>query len=240
MSTKPRWSPDDAKRRARIAYRLATKHQAAVEPRLSPGLLAQLAADRAALGDASVGSLSALATQKTATATERDLAAKGHRLALRVREVIRRSPNAPAHLWAALGIGDALRPGDTAGVAAALDALASQAAALAAHGILPSDIAKAQALSAQLKGADASQDASRDARAVAIEDRVDAQLRLERAVDQIASRGAMAFDEDVPAEAVIVERFERLVSASGPTAEDETDAGPEPAPAPAPSPPPAA
>ena len=240
MSTKPRWSPDDAKRRARIAYRLATKHQAAVEPRLSPGLLAQLAADRAALGDASVGSLSALTGQKTATATERDLAEKGHRLVLRVREVIRRSPSAPAPLWAALGIGDNLRPTDTAAVAAALDALAGQAAALAAHGILPSDIAKAQALSAQLKGADASQDASRDARAVAIEDRVDAQLRLERAVDQIASRGAMAFDEDVPAEAVIVERFERLVSASGPTAEDETDAGPEPAPAPAPSPPPAA
>ena len=131
MSTKPRWSPDDAKRRARIAYRLATKHQAAVEPRLSPGLLAQLAADRTALGDASVGSLSALATQKTATATERDLAAKGHRLALRVREVIRRSPNAPAHLWAALGIGDALRPGDTAGVAAALDALADDEVAAA-------------------------------------------------------------------------------------------------------------
>lgn len=236
MSTKPRWSPDDAKRRARIAYRLATKHQAAVEPRLSPGLLAQLAADRAALGDASVGSLSALTGQKTATATERDVAEKGHRLVLRVREVIRRSPSAPAPLWAALGIGDNLRPTDTAAVAAALDALAGQAAALAAHGILPSDIAKAQALSAQLKGADASQDASRDARAVAIEDRVDAQLRLERAVDQIASRGAMAFDEDVPAEAVIVERFERLVSASGPTAEDETDAGPEPAPAPAPAP----
>ena len=240
MSTKPRWSPDDAKRRARVAYRLATKHQAAVEPRLSPGLLAQLAADRAAIGDASVGSLSALTGQKTATATERDVAEKGHRLVLRVREVIRRSPSAPAPLWAALGIGDNLRPTDTAAVAAALDALAGQAAALAAHGILPSDIAKAQALSAQLKGADASQDASRDARAVAIEDRVDAQLRLERAVDQIASRGAMAFDEDVPAEAVIVERFERLVSASGPTAEDETDAGPEPAPAPAPSPPPAA
>jgi len=236
MSTKPRWSPDDAKRRARIAYRLATKHQAAVEPRLSPGLLAQLAADRAALGDASVGSLSALTGQKTATATERDVAEKGHRLVLRVREVIRRSPSAPAPLWAALGIGDNLRPTDTAAVAAALDALAGQAAALAAHGILPSDIAKAQALSAQLKGADASQDASRDARAVAIEDRVDAQLRLERAVDQIASRGAMAFDEDFPAEAVIVERFERLVSASGPTAEDETDAGPEPAPAPAPAP----
>ena len=236
MSTKPRWSPDDAKRRARIAYRLATKHQAAVEPRLSPGLLAQLAADRAALGDAGVGSLSALTGQKTATATERDVAEKGHRLVLRVREVIRRSPSAPAPLWAALGIGDNLRPTDTAAVAAALDALAGQAAALAAHGILPSDIAKAQALSAQLKGADASQDASRDARAVAIEDRVDAQLRLERAVDQIASRGAMAFDEDVPAEAVIVERFERLVSASGPTAEDETDAGPETAPAPAPAP----
>ena len=236
MSTKPRWSTDDAKRRARIAYRLATKHQAAVEPRLSPGLLAQLAADRAALGDASVGSLSALTGQKTATATERSLAEKGHRLVIRVREVVRRSATAPAHLWAALGIGDNLRPGDTAGVAAALDAVVAQAAALAAHGILPGDVAKAQALSAQLKGADAGQDASRDARASATEDRADTQLRLERAVDEISSRGAMAFDDDVPAEAAIVERFERLVSTSGPTAEDETDVGPEPAPAPAPAP----
>jgi len=235
MSTKPRWSTDDAKRRARIAYRLATKHQAAVEPRLSPGLLAQLAADRAALGDASVGSLSALTGQKTATATERSLAEKGHRFVIRVREVVRRSPNAPAHLWAALGIGDGLAHGDTAGVAAALDAVVAQAAALASLGILPADVAKAQALSAQLKSADASQDASRDARASATEDRADTQRRLERAVDEIASRGAMAFDDDSPAEAAIVERFERLVSASGPTAEDETDAGPEPAPAPAPA-----
>ena len=231
MSTRPRWSPDDAARRARIAYRLATKHQAAVEPRLSPGLLAQLAADRAALGDASVGSRSALVGQKVATATERDVARKGHRFVLRVRAVVRRSAGAPEPLRTALGVGDNLRATNTSAVAAALDAIVAQAAVLAAHGVLPADVAKAQALSAQLKSADASQGAARDARASLTEDRVDTQRRLERAVGEIASRGALAFDEDDPAEAALVERFERLVSSNGPSDEDELDAGPEPTPA---------
>jgi hypothetical protein len=232
----PRWSLADAQRRARVAYRLAIKHQAAIEPRLPPGLLAQLLADRATLGDAAAGKVASLASQKLATRGERVTAERGHRMVMRIRNVVRRGGELPT-LRTALGVGDDLRPSDTAGVVAALQAIVAQAAELAPLGVIADDVAKAQALAAALSGANVAQGSAFDAREATTEARHEAQLRVEQAIDRVSAVGALAFDDDDDAASELVAaRFERLVASSGPSAADEDDVGDEPAP-PSPSPP---
>jgi len=224
-STKPRWTLDDTLRRGRLAYRLVNKHVSKVEPRLSAGLLNQLKTDRAALGDASAGGTSALTAQKTATSHERDTAAEGHALVMQIREVVARTAGASPTLRTAIGIGDGLRADSTPKVIAALDSVVNNAVALGFCGVLTEDIEEAKTLAADLRAADASQGSAKDARSNTTEDRIDTQLRIERAIDEISSRGTLAFRKDK----VIAERFGRLVSSGGPTAEDEADAGSEPA-----------
>lgn len=232
-----RWSLGDVQRRARVAYRLAIKHQPAVEPRLPAGMLSQLLADRALLGDAAAGKATALVGQKIATSTERATSERGHRMVMKIRNVVKRAGDLPA-LRTALGVGDDLRPTDTAGVVAALQTIVARAAELAPLGVLADDVAKAQALATALSGANVAQAGAFDAKETSTEARQEAQLRAEQAIDRIASVGALAFDDDDAASEVVADRFERLVASSGPTDADEADAGDEPAPpAPAPSPP---
>lgn len=231
----PRWSLADAQRRARVAYRLAIKHQAAIEPRLPPGLLAQLLADRATLGDAAAGKVASLASQKLATRGERVTAERGHRMVMRIRNVVRRGGELPT-LRAALGVGDDLRPSDTAGVVAALQAIVAQAAELAPLGVIADDVVKAQALAAALSGANVAQGSAFDVREATTEARHEAQLRVEQAIHRVSAVGALAFDDDDAASELTAARFERLVASSGPSAADEDDVGDEPAP-PSPSPP---
>jgi hypothetical protein len=229
MPTKPRWPTDDATRRARIAYRLAKKHVATIGGRLDAGLLDQLEADRATLGDATAARTKALVGQKTATSHERGTAADGHALVMAIREAVSRTQTAPQALRTAIGIGDRLKAENTSKVVAALDSAVENAVALSFCGVTPDDIAEAKTLAEDLRAADTSQAGAKDARSDTTEDRTDTQLRIEKAIDQISSRGALAFRKN----AVIAERFGRLVSSSGPTAEDEADAGDEPAQAPA-------
>jgi hypothetical protein len=229
MSTKPRWLLEDAKRRARIAYRLATKHDKEVEPRLDAGLLDQLKADRAALGDATASRTTVLTGQKIATSHERSTATDGHTLVMGIREVVARTATASQTLRTAIGIGDGLKADNTAKVIAALDSLVTNAVALGFCGVLAEDIDEAKTIAADLRAADTGQADAKDARSDKTEDRIDTQLRVERAIDQISSRGTLAFRKSK----VIAERFGRLVSSGGPTAADEADAGEEPAETPA-------
>jgi hypothetical protein len=219
---------DDALRRARTANRLANKYSVQVEPRLSAGQLPQLQADRVTLGDAAARGATALGQQKTGTSKERATSAQGHAFVMSIRNAVARTSRPPAALRTAIGIGDGLKAEDTQGVVAALRAIADHGVALAQCGVVPDDVTAASALAAELLGADGTQGTLIDARAEHTEDRVDTQLRVEGAVDEISARGALAFYQDP----VIAERFRRLVAVGGPTADDEADAGPEPTPPP--------
>lgn len=214
-ASKPRWELNDALRRARVGAHLVTLHSAEVVPRLDAGLMDQVATDRVFLGDAS--DAKPLTDQKTATTNERELAADGHDLVMAIREAVARSPKATETLKTAMGIGDGLRPTDTRGVLDTLGAVGRNADALRAIGVQNQEIEEAASLATQLRGANAAQDVSIDARSDATHDRVTAQLRLEAAVDVISSQGALAFRKN----AAVRERFERLVSSTGPLAEDD-------------------
>ncbi|MBI3180717.1 MAG: hypothetical protein HYZ28_01095 [Myxococcales bacterium] len=223
MATKPRWNLEDALRRAASASRLAEKHKQQLTPRLDAGLGSQLTADRATLGDAEAKGMLALTAQKTSTSHERATADTAHHFVMAVRNAVDRTKGVPESLRTAIGIGDGLRPADTQKLVASLRAIASQASALTPCGVLASDIAKATTFAADLLTADTEQGKKRDDRAGHTEDRNDVQLRLEASVDQISARGALQFLSDKKTK----ERFERLVSASGPTKEDEQEAGTE-------------
>lgn len=76
---------------------------------------------------------------------------------------------------------------------------------------------------ATLRANIAAQGEAVDARAETTEERTDAHLTIERIVDEISSRGALAFE--LAGDPVVRDRLLRLVSGSGPTAEDEAEAG---------------
>jgi hypothetical protein len=122
----------------------------------------QLAADRAFLADAS--DATPLTGQKTATATEREIAEDGHDLVLVIRNVVKRSESARESTRTAVGVGDGLDAGDTRKVLAALDAIGANADGLRACGVQNDDIAEAAAIATSLRAADASQGASMDSR----------------------------------------------------------------------------
>lgn len=240
MQTTPRWSLDDTRRRGRVALLLATQHQAALEPRLDPGLLAQLAADLATLGDGAVSRVATLNVQKTATASERELAEEGHDLVLRVRAAVKASPVASDAVRTALGIGDGLKANVTSDVVAALERLVAQGAALAPFGVLPSDLAEAASLASALRGADGGQGSASDARLLDTSGRAAVQVRVELAIRQIATRGPLAFPGKQPASATLRAAFDRLDSDTGPSAQDEAPTpSPSPTPDPTPTPTPA-
>lgn len=215
MATKPRWALDDAKERARVAAHLAEVHTERLSPRLEPGLVEQLAADRVFLGDDS--DARPLTAQKVATATEREIAEDGHDLVMAIRNAVARSPNAGAALRKAVGIGERLRKSDTDGIVRALHAIVTHAESLRAVGVHNDDVAEASALAASLRAADDAQGASKNARSDATEARLAAHLRIEKAIDSISSKGVLAFRK----EPLVRERFERLVSDTGPRPDDD-------------------
>lgn len=224
--TKPRWPTDDTLRRARIGNRIGVKYQIVLAPRLPAGFFDQLQMDRAFLGDPEARDATKLRAQKITTAAEREASTKGYAFVMGVREMAKRDKSASQELRTALGIGDGLRAKDTRGVALALKVIVDQAPALAALGVLPEDIAEATELRTNLLAADAAQDDRRDEREETTEARLEAQLRIEAAIDILSSRGAFAFRNDPRVQAL----FQRLVAGSGPSAQDEKDAGGEPNP----------
>jgi hypothetical protein len=186
-------------------------------------MMEQLGADRLFLGDAS--DYASLTEQKSATADERATAADAHDFLMAIRNAVARRTEATEALKTAIGIGDGLRAGDTPKVLSALGAVATNAAALQACGVLPEDIAEAAALAEQLRGDDVSQQGKLDHRQSTTEDRHQAQVRLEEAVDAISSAGVLAFRKDP----VIRASFERLVAAGGPSREDDPGSSADPA-----------
>lgn len=82
---------------------------------------------------------------------------------------------------------------------------------------------EARGLAARLPAADDAQMTAIDTKIDATRAKVDAHLRIEAAVDQIASRGAIEFRRD----SAILARFDALTSNAGPLPED-VEPEPEP------------
>lgn len=227
-ATKPRWDQDDALRRGQTATRLAVKYATVLDPYLSPGARDQLLAARATLGDESA--ITALGTQKTATAAKLGTAKRVKKLIMSIRNTVDRTSTATAEQRAAVGIGVDLTDTDVDTILAQVGSIDRNRDMLAGCGVIGPVVDALVARAATLRTSKGSQATAKDARSDTTENRLDAHLTIERLVDEISSRGELAFETaDDP---VVAERFARLVSMSGPSAEDEADAGTDEAPPP--------
>lgn len=233
---KPRWTQDDALRRGQTATRLAVKHATVLDPYLSPGARDQLLAARATLGDESA--IRALGTQKTATAAKRGNAKQIHDVIMRIRNAVARTHGVTLEQRAAVGIGETLSETDVDAILAQVGSIHANRDLLAGCGIIAPVVDALVAGSTTLRATKDAQASAHDARSDTTDGRLDAHLTIERLVDEISSRGELAFE--VAGDAVVSDRFARLVSENGPSAEDVTEAGsddtPPPATPPTPSP----
>lgn len=220
-ATKPRWPQAEALRRGRTATRIAVKHAAMVDPFLSPGARDELLEARASLGDESA--IRALVAQKTATAAKDDIAERLHGLLMRIREAVARTSDATEEQRAAVGIGDEIGETEAKKILAQIQSIQANRAILVPCGVIGPVVDVLVAGSITLRERVAAQTAAEDARSDTTEERIEAHLTIERLVDQISSRGALAFE--VAGDPVLRDRFMRLVSAEGPTKEDELEAG---------------
>ena len=217
-STKPKWTQPDALRRGKTATRLAVKHASVIEPYLSPGARDELLEARARLGDESAAS--ALGNQTMATAAKSDVATKLEDLVMAARNAVDRTRGATEEQRKAVGIGEELT---VPKLLAQVARIQSKRDILAACGVIAPVVDAMVAGATTLRANIAAQGDAMDTRAETTEERTDAHLTIERFVDEISSRGALAFE--LAGDPVTRDRFLRLVSGSGPTAEDEAEAG---------------
>lgn len=222
MAATPKWDLDDALNRGRAADRLLDDHSDVLTPELEDGLGARLKADLAFLSVENDGR--ALGDQRTATATEREIAKDAHDLIMLVRRAVQRSRQASESLRTAMGVGTTLHPGHTRQILNGLGAIATHADALRAIHVPTAVITEAADLAAQLQAADASQSEAIKGRASSTDARRDAHLRIEEAVDAIHVAGLFLFRKD-PAKRA---RFEALVSSSGPGRSEPSEPSPAP------------
>lgn len=216
QSTKPRWDLESAHRRGDAAHRLAVAHRPEVEGRLAPGVIDGLGANLEALGSTPVIRGAALIAQKGSTQAERDQSADGHDWAVAIREAARRTPDLPDSVLKKLGVGERITAADPKLVAAAIQAiletLTADGTLAATLGLLPDDVKDGEDLRASLSGAGKDQSDAMAAKKQKTLDKNLVQLQVEAAVDQISSRGALAFRKNP----VIRDQFAALVSSAGP------------------------
>jgi len=212
--TKPRWPLPDAVRRGQDALVLCIEYRATLEPRLSAGLIARIEEDLGLLEGSPADRQAAKTVKKGKTGAERDLASEGHDWVMLVRNLAQRSTGIAAGTLTALGVGENISDKNTNAVQGAMGAIL---AALDADpdlppklGLVPDDLEEARALASALGGADQAQTASENVRKAKTFDKNVTQLRLEAAVDEVSSRGQMAYRKD----AVVRARFAALVATS--------------------------
>lgn len=218
---KPRWEMKSALHRAREGHRLALRHRAALEPRLSPGLIEGLGTDLERLGGRRADRAETVTTQKGTTGRERDVAEEAHNWVLSIRNMARRTDLFPHGDRKALGVGEKLSPDDTGRVIGAIAAIlklgAERPDVLRRIGVLEEDLPEGRQLGLDLGGADSAQAAIFAVGKDRTFDKNVVQLRIEAAIDEISSRGAMALRQDAQER----ERFEDLVAEAGPKPQEE-------------------
>src|SRR5690606_32994075 len=133
-----------------------------------------------------------LTKQKSATASERELAQEAHDLIMLFREAVR-GPKGTAELRAAMGVGEPLNPAVTKKVLDALAAVAANAAALRACGAGQADINAAAELATKLAAADVKQTESMRARSSSTDGHVALLLRVQALVEAVSIAGKFAF-----------------------------------------------
>lgn len=225
-ATKPRWPQPEALRRGQTASRLAVKHATTLDPYLSAGARDRLLVARAKLGDASAAGV--LNAQKTATAGKSGTAKGLQDLIMNIRNAVARTKDATDAQRAAVGIGETLSETDVNAILAQAAEIVRNRDILVACGVIPPVVDALSVAATELTASSSAQAGAKDTRSDTTEARTDAHLEIEALVDEISSRGALAFG--MLKNAVLAGRFARLVSSEGPTAEDDKEAGDDDAP----------
>lgn len=207
-SGKPKWSLNDTLRRAEEADRLVDEHGPALEDRIEADTSEKLKGGINEIRAVSKGV--PLTKQKSATASERELAQEAHDLIMLFREAVR-GPKGTAELRAAMGVGEPLNPAVTKKVLDALAAVAANAAALRACGAGQADINAAAELATKLAAADVKQTESMRARSSSTDGHVALLLRVQALVEAVSIAGKFAFRTNE----VVRPRFEALLATVG-------------------------
>ncbi len=211
---RPRWSIEKAVFHGKEALRLAQEHRSELEPRFEPGMLDGMASD--------LNQLEALETGRPAKATEvagltgsqGDIAEKGAAWAAAIREVVRK--HAPGDgLRKAAGVGSPVKVNSAKSVATAIETILAAArerpAEIRSCGLLDSDIQRGQALLAALSGARSTRDDGMGGKTDMTSLKNAVQLRVERALQSIASLGHLHY---LGSDAALAQRFNDLIPGS--------------------------
>lgn len=229
-ATKPKWTREDAVVRGKAAGKLGGEFKAEIEPRLTPGRLDGVKTDSKDLKGSNVVRTVVMVEQKTATAGERDVAGEAADMVGRVRANVKKTRGMKSADLKSFGVGEKVAARSTSNVLAALrmcvNAIGKDPDRARRAGLLDSDKLELEGYIATLGKADDVQDAAVDASKDTTISKKALQLRVEAAVDEIATRGAIAFR----LKPAIRERFEALISHAGPAAQDrEAEEEPQPA-----------
>ena len=191
------WRVGVALRVAEAAYRLATDHRAALDPRLPAGVIEGLGADMAALRGTSAGAKAARAGKRSATITQHEAGRRGYELAMAIRAAVRGGEPDDKALQKAFGVGDQVHARKVTSVEAAIETILRGAEAdperARGVGVLPEDIEEARRVREALSTADASQEGKAVSSKVATSNRDEAQRRVQQAVRRIVGAAALAF-----------------------------------------------
>jgi hypothetical protein len=212
--SKTKWETADVSRIGQGALALALEQRAAVEPRLSAGLLDGLAADLDAFDGKRAAATLAPESLREATRTQDAAAEAAHAFLVAARGAVARN-GATAAQRAAFGLKVPAKTQKVSSLVAGLKALIEAAASFPdvarSSGLLTSDLEQAGALRTALTAADATQEAKKQSRKTPTAERAETQQRIEKAVDAIVAAGTLAFVLD-PGKAA---RFRALVPSYG-------------------------
>ncbi len=182
-----------------------------LEPRLPEGLLDAFPSDITALEGLFTGREANKIDVKSLTDAEESISKMGALWVAAIREAVKKRDVAPG-LCKAVGVGERLYSSRSAAVVAAIEQILKVAAEspgdLQACGVLDSDISNGQAILDDLKAARESQDSGMKHKKILTTEKNILQLRVEKAIKEIATAGYLQFMDTEP---VIALRFKDLI-----------------------------
>ena len=210
-SSRPRWEIQRAVAYGKEAQTLGQQCLKELEPRLGAGLMEGFSADLAQLEAMETGRPAKVDEVKGLTGSQRDIAEKAAAWASSIREAVKRRSDGDG-LRKAVGVGRAIATNRVKPVATAIQTILAAAAErpdeLRACGILESDLTRGRALLTSLGGASAVQDQGLIAKKDMTAAKNKIQLRVEAAIQAIATAGALQYHDADPA---LAQRFRGLI-----------------------------
>ena len=237
MSTKVvlKWTIEQTIQASKEAMKLVEPRRRMIEQRVTSGLLDALPNDIVELESLQRGRPAKVTEVKGLTGSEAEIARRGASWISAVREAVRKRAKGTG-LERAVGVGVPVNVGRSTSVASAVQAILKAAAenpdGIHACGVLDADIRNGQAILDDLVSARDDQDSGmKDKKDLTTEKNV-VQLRVEKAVEEIATAGYIQLMESDP---VIAQRFRDLPPSTA-TKKAKPANGNVPAPAPGPVP----